>query len=190
MRINVPTKTQLYVDQAKRERENAHGMYRVFQRDLTSLQLIAARQYAKVVSKKMTSTVSVEDVQMQVRVSFCHLVALAFSFLFLFFFFFPSLRGTSWPPPPPRSAQTSRALGPTLRSTCGCRYGRKGKRWPEPPCITARRPMPAPHRLTAQVTSRKAAKNVGIAFQWNEDMYAVCCTPIADVKLGKHRGRV
>lgn len=68
MRINVPTKTQLYIDQAKRERENAQSMYKVFQRDLASLQLIAARQYAKVVSKKMTATVTVEDVQMQVRV--------------------------------------------------------------------------------------------------------------------------
>jgi hypothetical protein len=68
VRINVPTKTQLYIDQAKRERENAQSMYKVFQRDLASLQLIAARQYAKVVSKKMTATVNVEDVQMQVRV--------------------------------------------------------------------------------------------------------------------------
>lgn len=68
MRINVPTKTQLYIDQARRERENAQSMYKVFQQDLASLQLIAARQYAKVVSKKMTATVTVEDVQMQVRV--------------------------------------------------------------------------------------------------------------------------
>ena len=39
IRINVPSKTQLYLDQTQRERDNAVTMHRAFQRDLYLLQL-------------------------------------------------------------------------------------------------------------------------------------------------------
>uniref|UniRef100_A0A6I8Q1I5 BBSome complex member BBS1 n=1 Tax=Xenopus tropicalis TaxID=8364 RepID=A0A6I8Q1I5_XENTR len=47
IKLNVPKKTKLYVDQTLRERENAVAMHRVFQMDLYRLRLSAARAYVK-----------------------------------------------------------------------------------------------------------------------------------------------
>ncbi|GCB83842.1 hypothetical protein scyTo_0024332, partial [Scyliorhinus torazame] len=47
IKLNVPRKTKLYVDQTLRERENAVAMHRAFQMDLCRLRLRAAREYAK-----------------------------------------------------------------------------------------------------------------------------------------------
>ncbi|KAM5138045.1 BBSome complex member BBS1 [Mantella aurantiaca] len=47
IKLNVPKKTKLYVDQTLRERENAVAMHRVFQMDLYRLRLHAARAYVK-----------------------------------------------------------------------------------------------------------------------------------------------
>ncbi|CAH2324988.1 Bardet-Biedl syndrome 1 [Pelobates cultripes] len=47
VKLNVPKKTKLYVDQTLRERENAVAMHRVFQMDLYRLRLTAARAYVK-----------------------------------------------------------------------------------------------------------------------------------------------
>ena len=46
IKIDIPTKTQLYLDQAERENQHAVEMYRIFQRDLLRLQLIAG-EFAK-----------------------------------------------------------------------------------------------------------------------------------------------
>ncbi|CAN0407445.1 BBSome complex member BBS1 isoform X1 [Lampetra fluviatilis] len=47
IKLNVPKKTKLYVDQTLRERECAVSMHRVFQTDLYRLRLEAARAYMK-----------------------------------------------------------------------------------------------------------------------------------------------
>ncbi|XP_061611812.1 Bardet-Biedl syndrome 1 protein isoform X2 [Phyllopteryx taeniolatus] len=47
VRLNVPKKTKLYVDQTLRERENGPAMHRAFQMDLVRLRLAAAQAYAK-----------------------------------------------------------------------------------------------------------------------------------------------
>ncbi|XP_062892243.1 Bardet-Biedl syndrome 1 protein [Mobula hypostoma] len=47
IKLNVPKKTKLYVDQTLRERETAVAMHRTFQTDLCRLRLTAARAYAK-----------------------------------------------------------------------------------------------------------------------------------------------
>ncbi|XP_038621064.1 Bardet-Biedl syndrome 1 protein [Tachyglossus aculeatus] len=47
LRLNVPRKTRLYVDQTLREREAGTAMHRVFQADLYLLRLRAARAYVR-----------------------------------------------------------------------------------------------------------------------------------------------
>ncbi|XP_067831667.1 Bardet-Biedl syndrome 1 protein isoform X2 [Heptranchias perlo] len=47
IKLSVPKKTKLYVDQTLRERENAVTMHRAFQTDLYRLRLTASRAYAK-----------------------------------------------------------------------------------------------------------------------------------------------
>uniref|UniRef100_UPI00398EA0D9 BBSome complex member BBS1-like n=1 Tax=Pristiophorus japonicus TaxID=55135 RepID=UPI00398EA0D9 len=47
IKLSVPKKTKLYVDQTLRERENAVAMHRAFQTDLYRLRLSVARAYAK-----------------------------------------------------------------------------------------------------------------------------------------------
>ncbi|XP_041037906.1 Bardet-Biedl syndrome 1 protein isoform X2 [Carcharodon carcharias] len=47
IKLNIPRKTKLYVDQTLRERENAVAMHRAFQTDLYRLRLRAAREYVK-----------------------------------------------------------------------------------------------------------------------------------------------
>uniref|UniRef100_A0AAY4A2H3 BBSome complex member BBS1 n=1 Tax=Denticeps clupeoides TaxID=299321 RepID=A0AAY4A2H3_9TELE len=54
IRLNVPKKTKLYVDQTMRERENAVAMHRAFQMDLSRLRLAAARAYVKALESSLT----------------------------------------------------------------------------------------------------------------------------------------
>uniref|UniRef100_A0A4W4EZV8 BBSome complex member BBS1 n=1 Tax=Electrophorus electricus TaxID=8005 RepID=A0A4W4EZV8_ELEEL len=54
IRLNVPKKTKLYVDQTMRERENAVAMHRAFQMDLSRLRLAAARTYVKALESSLT----------------------------------------------------------------------------------------------------------------------------------------
>ncbi|XP_061667182.1 Bardet-Biedl syndrome 1 protein [Syngnathoides biaculeatus] len=54
VRLNVPKKTKLYVDQTLRERENGPAMHRAFQMDLVRLRLAAAQAYAKALESSLT----------------------------------------------------------------------------------------------------------------------------------------
>ncbi|XP_061886580.1 Bardet-Biedl syndrome 1 protein homolog isoform X2 [Entelurus aequoreus] len=54
VRLNVPKKTKLYVDQTLRERENGTAMHRTFQMDLIRLRLAAAKAYAKALESSLT----------------------------------------------------------------------------------------------------------------------------------------
>ncbi|XP_077595505.1 BBSome complex member BBS1 [Stigmatopora nigra] len=53
VRLNVPKKTKLYVDQTLREREHAAAMHRAFQMDLARLRLAAARAYARALESSL-----------------------------------------------------------------------------------------------------------------------------------------
>ncbi|XP_076024035.1 BBSome complex member BBS1, partial [Genypterus blacodes] len=53
VRLNVPKKTKLYVDQTLRERENGPAMHRAFQMDLSRLRLAAAKAYVKALESSM-----------------------------------------------------------------------------------------------------------------------------------------
>eukprot|EP00045_Choanoeca_perplexa_P009589 m.92740 g.92740 ORF g.92740 m.92740 type:complete len:586 (-) comp14960_c1_seq1:48-1805(-) len=66
IRINVPSKTQLYLDQTQRERDNAVAMHRAFQRDLYMLQLNIARSYVQAINKSLAPDAQCQDVQLQV----------------------------------------------------------------------------------------------------------------------------
>ena len=48
--LSLPRKTVLYVEQTKREREQATEMHRIFQRDLCKLRLSTARAYVKMIT--------------------------------------------------------------------------------------------------------------------------------------------
>lgn len=54
IRLNVPKKTKLYVDQTMRERENAVVMHRAFQMDLSRMRLAAAKAYVKALESSLT----------------------------------------------------------------------------------------------------------------------------------------
>uniref|UniRef100_A0A1A8Q282 BBSome complex member BBS1 n=1 Tax=Nothobranchius rachovii TaxID=451742 RepID=A0A1A8Q282_9TELE len=54
VRLNVPKKTKLYVDQTLRERENSLAMHRAFQMDLSRMRLAAARAYVKALESSLT----------------------------------------------------------------------------------------------------------------------------------------
>ncbi|XP_039337778.1 Bardet-Biedl syndrome 1 protein isoform X4 [Mauremys reevesii] len=58
IRLSVPKKTRLYVDQTLRERENAVAMHRVFQMDLYRLRLMAARAYVKALESSLAPITS------------------------------------------------------------------------------------------------------------------------------------
>ncbi|KAJ7307401.1 hypothetical protein JRQ81_009417 [Phrynocephalus forsythii] len=53
IKLNVPKKTKLYVDQTLRERECALAMHRVFQTDLSRVHLMAARAYVRALECSM-----------------------------------------------------------------------------------------------------------------------------------------
>ncbi|KAM9832615.1 BBSome complex member BBS1 [Neosynchiropus ocellatus] len=54
VRLNVPKKTKLYVDQTLRERENAVVMHQAFQMDLTRLRLAVAKAYVTALESSLT----------------------------------------------------------------------------------------------------------------------------------------
>lgn len=54
VRLNVPKKTKLYVDQTLRERENGLSMHQTFQMDLSRTRLAAARAYVKALESSLT----------------------------------------------------------------------------------------------------------------------------------------
>uniref|UniRef100_A0A672FER7 BBSome complex member BBS1 n=2 Tax=Salarias fasciatus TaxID=181472 RepID=A0A672FER7_SALFA len=54
IRLNVPKKTKLYVDQTLRERESGAAMHRAFQMDLSRLRLAAAKAYVKALESSLT----------------------------------------------------------------------------------------------------------------------------------------
>ncbi|XP_034535112.1 Bardet-Biedl syndrome 1 protein [Notolabrus celidotus] len=54
VRLNVPKKTKLYVDQTLRERENGLAMHRAFQMDLSRMRLAAAKAYVKALESSLT----------------------------------------------------------------------------------------------------------------------------------------
>ncbi|XP_028331380.1 BBSome complex member BBS1 [Gouania willdenowi] len=54
IRLNVPKKTKLYVDQTLRERESAPAMHRAFMMDLSRLRLAAAKAMVKVLECSLT----------------------------------------------------------------------------------------------------------------------------------------
>ncbi|XP_048714290.1 BBSome complex member BBS1 isoform X2 [Caretta caretta] len=58
IRLSVPKKTRLYVDQTLRERENAVAMHHVFQMDLYRLRLMAARAYVKALESSLAPITS------------------------------------------------------------------------------------------------------------------------------------
>ncbi|AWP18219.1 putative Bardet-Biedl syndrome 1 protein [Scophthalmus maximus] len=53
VRLNVPKKTKLYVDQTLRERENGLAMHRAFQMDLSRMRLTAAKAYVKALESSL-----------------------------------------------------------------------------------------------------------------------------------------
>ncbi|EDQ90689.1 uncharacterized protein MONBRDRAFT_24309 [Monosiga brevicollis MX1] len=66
VRIKVPKKTQLYVDQTMREKAHAVQMHRIFQRDLYLMQLNIARNYVKAIKKSLAPDVKTQDVSLHV----------------------------------------------------------------------------------------------------------------------------
>ncbi|XP_071370814.1 Bardet-Biedl syndrome 1 protein [Centroberyx affinis] len=54
VRLNVPKKTKLYVDQTLRERESGVAMHRAFQMDLSRLRLAAAKAYVKALESSLS----------------------------------------------------------------------------------------------------------------------------------------
>ncbi|XP_067328509.1 Bardet-Biedl syndrome 1 protein [Anolis sagrei] len=54
IKLNVPKKTKLYVDQTLRERESGVAMHQVFQTDLSRIRLMAARAYVRALECSMT----------------------------------------------------------------------------------------------------------------------------------------
>eukprot|EP00040_Diaphanoeca_grandis_P010720 m.54932 g.54932 ORF g.54932 m.54932 type:complete len:592 (-) comp21995_c0_seq1:150-1925(-) len=67
IRIPVPPKTQLYVDQTQRERDNAMLMHRTFQRDLFRLKLMSARNYVKALQGNLTPIIN--SIQVSLRIN-------------------------------------------------------------------------------------------------------------------------
>ncbi|XP_053134922.1 Bardet-Biedl syndrome 1 protein isoform X2 [Hemicordylus capensis] len=53
VKLNVPKKTKLYVDQTLRERESGVAMHQVFQRDLNRVRLAAARTYVQALERSL-----------------------------------------------------------------------------------------------------------------------------------------
>ncbi|EDO40876.1 predicted protein [Nematostella vectensis] len=53
VKLNVPKKTKVFVDQTLRERESAVSMHRMFQHDLYLLRLTAARSYVNALQKSL-----------------------------------------------------------------------------------------------------------------------------------------
>ncbi|KAG9338211.1 hypothetical protein JZ751_026964 [Albula glossodonta] len=61
IRLNIPKKTKLYVDQTMRERENAVAMHRAFQMDLSRLRLAVARAYVQGLGPSFKLTLNIQN---------------------------------------------------------------------------------------------------------------------------------
>ncbi|XP_013391721.1 Bardet-Biedl syndrome 1 protein homolog [Lingula anatina] len=70
IKLNVPKKTKLFVDQTMREREHCVSMHRMFQHDLYRLRLDAARSYVKALETSMNpvSTNTTEPLKLSAQV--------------------------------------------------------------------------------------------------------------------------
>ncbi|XP_015781320.1 Bardet-Biedl syndrome 1 protein-like isoform X2 [Tetranychus urticae] len=53
MKMNIPKKTKLFIDQSVREREEAIAIHRAFQQDLYRLRLVVARAYVKAIAASL-----------------------------------------------------------------------------------------------------------------------------------------
>ncbi|XP_046850601.1 Bardet-Biedl syndrome 1 protein-like isoform X2 [Xenia sp. Carnegie-2017] len=53
VKLNIPKKTKLFVDQSLRERENSINMHQIFQRDICLLRLRVARAYVSALEKSL-----------------------------------------------------------------------------------------------------------------------------------------
>jgi hypothetical protein len=58
IKLKIPAKTQLYLDQAERERQNGVSMHRAFQRDFYLSRLAAARTYAASLTRGLAPVVN------------------------------------------------------------------------------------------------------------------------------------
>ncbi|XP_030074788.1 BBSome complex member BBS1 [Microcaecilia unicolor] len=67
VKLSVPKKTKLYVDQTLRERENAVAMHRIFQADLYRLRLMASRAYVKALEGSVAPVSSVQQEPLQMN---------------------------------------------------------------------------------------------------------------------------
>ncbi|XP_037076017.1 LOW QUALITY PROTEIN: Bardet-Biedl syndrome 1 protein homolog [Pollicipes pollicipes] len=61
LKLNIPKKTKLFVDQTMRERENSQSMHRIFQYNLYLLRLDAARQYVQSLDMSLTPVTTDEQ---------------------------------------------------------------------------------------------------------------------------------
>lgn len=68
VKIKVPPKTQLYLEQTQRERENCIHMHRIFQRDMTVLRLQAARLYVKALTGGLAPVINSSRVSLKFNV--------------------------------------------------------------------------------------------------------------------------
>ena len=62
--LNIPKKTQLYVDQTERERKQAVDLHRQFQKDLCKLRLKAAQAYVKTIQDGQAPIASSNSISM------------------------------------------------------------------------------------------------------------------------------
>ncbi|KAK2150691.1 hypothetical protein LSH36_395g02065 [Paralvinella palmiformis] len=65
-KLNVPKKTQLFVDQTLRERENAVSIHRQFQHDLYRIRLNTARNYVQGIGPVFKLTVNLQNTSLSV----------------------------------------------------------------------------------------------------------------------------
>lgn len=65
--LPIPKKTRLYVDQTRRERDEATQMHRAFQRDLQRLRLRAARRYVQCLTEGGSSATDVTGTQLRLH---------------------------------------------------------------------------------------------------------------------------
>lgn len=67
IKVNIPTKTQLYMNQVLREQENSIAMHRALQRDLARVRLTTLREYVKILVNKMTTLVNTVTVSVKMN---------------------------------------------------------------------------------------------------------------------------
>ncbi|VDK84525.1 unnamed protein product [Litomosoides sigmodontis] len=67
-KLNIPHRTQIYVDQAIREREHAQLMHQVFQRDLFMLRLRVTKAFANLTQNSLNSISTKKDEAVEISV--------------------------------------------------------------------------------------------------------------------------